>query len=75
LAHAVAKPVVLIAGDLEDVPFDLRHLRTILYEVREPEWGIKLRANITAHLKSAKTEPDKTIPQPFRDAANVGNKA
>jgi len=75
LAHAIGKPVVLIAGDLEDVPFDLRHLRTILYEVREPDWGIKLRANITAHLKSAKAEPEKTIPQPFRDVVNDGKKA
>jgi hypothetical protein len=74
LAHAICKPVVLIAGDLEDVPFDLRHLRTILYDVREPDWGIKLRASITAHLKSAKSEPEKTIPQPFRDSVNADNK-
>jgi len=75
LAHAIGKPVVLIAGDLEDVPFDLRHLRTILYDLREPDWGIKLRASITAHLKSAKSEPEKTIPQPFRDSMNSENKA
>lgn len=31
LAHALQKPVVLIARSIEDVPFDLRHNRVILY--------------------------------------------
>jgi len=30
LAHASRKPVVLIAGALDDIPFDLRHLRTVI---------------------------------------------
>jgi hypothetical protein len=32
LAHAVGKPVILIAQHSDDVPFDLRHLRYIQYE-------------------------------------------
>jgi hypothetical protein len=32
LSHVVGKPVVLITQNSEDVPFDLRHLRYILYE-------------------------------------------
>lgn len=32
LAHTVGKEVILIAQEIEDVPFDLRHLRVILYE-------------------------------------------
>lgn len=67
LAHASRKPVVLIAGSLEDIPFDLRHLRTVIYDIREPDWSDKLKKNIAAHLKSAKAEPEKTIPQPFRE--------
>src|ERR1700687_1738093 len=43
LAHAAKKPVVLTAAKVEDVPFDLRHLRVIVYETREPEWASKLR--------------------------------
>jgi hypothetical protein len=34
LAHAARKPVVFTSGKLEDVPFDLRHLRVIIYDVR-----------------------------------------
>jgi hypothetical protein len=32
LAHAAGKPVILIARSDSDVPFDLRHLRYILYD-------------------------------------------
>ena len=33
IAHTVGRPVVLIAQKAEDVPFDLRHVRYILYEL------------------------------------------
>lgn len=69
LSHAIGKPVVFITGSIEDVPFDLRHLRVITYEVREPEWSTKLRKNITAYLKNTRLDPSKSIPQPFRDNA------
>jgi hypothetical protein len=67
LAHAARKPVVLAAKNIDDVPFDLRHLRVIVYDVHEPRWSEKLGKNITDYLKNAKTEPEKSIPQPFRD--------
>jgi hypothetical protein len=66
LAHADRKPVIFTSGVLEDVPFDLRHLRVIIYEVREPSWNLKLKTVITTYLKSAKDDPDRSIPQPFR---------
>jgi hypothetical protein len=31
LAHALEKPVILVSSNQEDVPFDLRHIRVILY--------------------------------------------
>lgn len=67
LAHADRKPVVFTSGILEDVPFDLRHLRVIIYDVREPNWNQKLKTSITAYLKNSKLDPSKSIPQPFRD--------
>jgi hypothetical protein len=66
LAHAARKPVVFLSGNLEDVPFDLRHLRVIVYDIHDPFWGEKLKASLTAYLKNAKNEPAKSIPQPFR---------
>lgn len=31
IAHTVGKPTVLLTQDIQDVPFDLRHLRSIVY--------------------------------------------
>jgi hypothetical protein len=70
LAHASGKPVIFTSGVLDDVPFDLRHLRVIIYEILDPSWGPKLKTLITAYLKSAKQDPLRSIPQPFRSLEN-----
>lgn len=69
LAHAAIKPVVFTSARIDDVPFDLRHLRVIVYEVREPEWAPKLRLSITEYLRNTIKEPSKSIPHPFRAIA------
>lgn len=66
LAHAARKPVVFTAGKVDDVPFDLRHLRVIVYEVREPQWADKLQRLITDYLRNAAKDPARSIPHPFR---------
>jgi hypothetical protein len=42
LAHALQKPVVLISSNGDDVPFDLKHIRVIYYDLNDPFWGEKL---------------------------------
>jgi hypothetical protein len=71
LSHAISKPVVFVSGALEDVPFDLRHLRVVTYDTKEPNWGELLRRQITTYLKNAKSEPEKSIPQTFRALSGV----
>ena len=66
VAHALQKPVVFVSGNIDDVPFDVRHLRVVIYDVREPKWDEKLRKQITAYIKNARLDPIKSIPQPFR---------
>ncbi|MDE2038439.1 MAG: hypothetical protein KGO96_02850 [Elusimicrobia bacterium] len=66
LAHAQGKAVVFTAASLDDVPFDLRHLRVVIYDIKDPSWGAKLQANLSSYLKAAKEEPAKSVPQPFR---------
>ncbi len=66
LAHADHKPVVFTTGNLDDVPFDLRHLRVAVYDIRDPSWGEKLKISLGAYLKAAKADPTKSVPQPFR---------
>jgi hypothetical protein len=66
LAHAAKQPVIFTASEVGDVPFDLRHLRVIIYDVREPEWSLRLRKSVTDYLRNAAKEPEKSIPHPFR---------
>ena len=47
IAHTVGKEVVLITQSMDDVPFDLRHLRCIVYEYTPR--GIR---NLESNLKS-----------------------
>ena len=70
LSHAQGKPVVFITGNIDDVPFDLRHLRVIVYNIREPDWANKLRNDISVYLKNAKADPTKSIPTPFRETVD-----
>jgi hypothetical protein len=81
LAHAAKKPVVFTSSVVEDVPFDLRHLRVIIYDIREPEWAPRLRKSISDYLRNAMKEPEKSIPHPFRfleeveqDASHAGRR-
>ena len=51
IAHTLGKPVVLITQNLDDVPFDLRHLRCITYEYN-PRGAAGLEHALEATLRS-----------------------
>jgi hypothetical protein len=61
LAHALEKPVVLVSSNQDDVPFDLRHIRVILYDKSDPFWGRKLIDKLADNLRSAIAEPEEAI--------------
>jgi hypothetical protein len=61
LAHALEKPVVLIASNEDDVPFDLRHIRVIIYDQSDPFWGPKLIDKIADNITSAIANPEEAI--------------
>src|SRR4051794_25970671 len=50
LAHAISKPVILISQSMEDVPFDLRAIRVLIYDKDVPDWGLRLRKAISIAL-------------------------
>jgi hypothetical protein len=53
MAHSIGKPVILISQTLEDIPFDLRHRRVIVYKYTPPgmmEFEEQLTATITSTL-------------------------
>lgn len=64
LAHALHKPVVLISSNEADVPFDVRHVRVIYYELTDPFWGEKLIAKVAENIVSAIKNPQEAIQFP-----------
>jgi hypothetical protein len=65
LAHALGKPVVLVAQTMEDVPFDLRSLRVITYDQEDPAWGETLRDRITASMREVLDSPERFVPATY----------
>lgn len=61
LAHALKKPVVLVSSNESDVPFDVRHIRVIYYDVADPFWGEKLIAKVAENVLSALKNPAEAI--------------
>jgi hypothetical protein len=65
LAHAIGKPVVMVTQVLEDVPFDLRNLRVITYDLRDPAWAELLGDSITHSLEEVLGSPESAVPPAF----------
>jgi hypothetical protein len=53
LAHAIGKPIILITRNEEDVPFDLRSLRYVYYDINHPKWGDLLGSKLTQYVAQA----------------------
>ena len=43
------------------VPFDLRHVRVIYYDMRDPFWGAKLIEKVAENILSALQKPSEAI--------------
>jgi hypothetical protein len=61
IAHALKKPVVLVCSNEEDVPFDLKHIRVIYYDLHDPFWGTKLIDKLAENILSAIKNPEEAI--------------
>jgi hypothetical protein len=61
IAHALRKPVVLVSSNEDDVPFDVRHIRVIYYDVNDPFWGEKLVNKVAENIVSALKNPEEAI--------------
>jgi hypothetical protein len=59
VAHALKKPVVLVAASEADVPFDIRQIRVIYYDVTDPFWGQKLIEKVAENILSALQNPEE----------------
>ncbi len=68
LAHAIAKPVILITPSMEEVPFDLRSLRVLHYDINRHNWGDLLREAITTSILETIKSPIETVLATFLQA-------
>lgn len=67
LAHALAKPAILITNCIDDVPFDLRALRVIEYNKSDYDWGNKLKEKITTAINETLNSPTDAVLPAFID--------
>lgn len=61
LAHALAKPAILVAESMEDIPFDLRALRIITYNKNAPNWGDVLREKVKSSIEEVLKSPAEAV--------------
>jgi hypothetical protein len=61
LAHAIAKPVVMVTESLVDIPFDLRSLRIIEYDKESPNWGEILKVKISKSIIELLESPLRSV--------------
>src|SRR5579859_1183148 len=55
------EPVVLVSSNEPDVPFDLKHIRVIYYDVSDPFWGQKLIEKVAENIVSALKNPEEAV--------------
>jgi hypothetical protein len=67
LAHAIAKPAILIAESMDEIPYDLRALRIIVYNKNACDWGQLLREKIKAAIKEVLKSPAAAVLPTFLD--------
>jgi hypothetical protein len=63
MAHALAKPTILISGNKKNVPFDLLQYKVIEYDVNDPEWGKKLGKKVSKAIRAALKNPEDAVYQ------------
>lgn len=61
LAHALAKPAILVAESMDDIPFDLRALRVIVYDKNDPKWGERLQQKVRTAIKEVLKAPQAAV--------------
>ena len=67
MCHSLGVPTILIAKRMEDVPFDYRHRRCIIYDTEEALWEHHLAEAIEKTIAAtlAQIEVDTELPWPY----------
>jgi hypothetical protein len=46
MAHALSKQVIIISQKIDDIPFDYRHIRAIIYDTKRVDWADNLKSEL-----------------------------
>ena len=60
LTHVLRKPAILMVQSMDDVPFDLKHLRCIVYSLG-PAGLRKLRTDLESTIKQVLSNPEREV--------------
>lgn len=71
LAHAIAKPAIIVSENIEDIPFDLRGLRAVKYDKNEPDWGGKLQKQIVEAISELIETPLEYVLPAFLETDDI----
>ncbi len=74
LAHALAKPAILVAESMDEIPFDLRALRIIVYDKNAPDWGRVLHDKISSSISEVLKSPVEAVLPAFLDVKGESSK-
>jgi hypothetical protein len=74
LAHALAKPAIIVAESMDDVPFDLRALRVLVYDKNAPNWGTALKEKVETSIREVLKSPKESVLPAFLDTKGMGQK-
>lgn len=73
VAHALLKPAVIVTQSVDDVPFDYRHLRVIVYDRTTVDWAKQLEIAIHKTVLGVLGDPTRALAwQPADSHVGVG---
>jgi chaperonin GroEL len=59
ICHTLGVPTILVTEKADDVPFDYRHRRYVVYKTKEAGWEQKLREDLRNTMKALLVSPEK----------------
>lgn len=60
MAHALGKNVIIISQTIDDIPFDYRHIRAIIYQTKKANWAKLLQSELKHTINSISTDTSKS---------------
>lgn len=75
MAHAMAKPCILLTRDSSEIPFDLKNQRHLSYDTVRPAWADDLRSALESAMEATAANPGASVLAPFSATAASGGSA